>query len=781
MDEITTPLAVGQLQLFDYYEPALKAGNYLLEVTHTLGIPDDGPSPPVAQQVFTAQQEFVVTAPQFTLDAAQIINQYPPAGSTGRYGEVLPHIVLKDPMLAWERKMSVDHTPWLALLVFEEAELMPTADPKTRTTADTISHFRALPATVLVPRPDLEDDIDPNSLCRYIRLTTDVFQAVVPRLDELPYLSHVRKVNTDDRAPLGLHEHGLFSVTMANRFASAAGATATQPTKNIAHLVSLEGLTTDVFQYLAADADLHSFTDGVALISLASWSFFALADHQHDFIGLATNLIKQEATASGIDPTQLWLRLPAPAQQVPDAVGQRIARGYAPLAYHTRSGENTFAWYRGPLAPLLSAAAPPPAPFYTADAALLYDGVQGVFDVSLAAAWEAGRGAALADAAFGPRLLDLRKKAHQLTDALHYRLQSEHFSATQIDQLDATTTVQDTFLALLTPQLVADIGNPAGGPASRPAAPAAPSATDPVADAKSFLAEPAVQAQLHQLLADDLAPLAEWLGALLLLYPVPFDTLVPDARMLPAESLRFFYLDDNWLGAAFDGALSLGVDSTRQTAFNEAFFNRTSDGLVYEAARRATAVLRDKQQGRATDASPVPPSVVSGFLLRSALVSGWPNLVVRVRPQPATSTQPEGPSPLKLLRIDHLAPDVLLCLFDGVPDNVELSEPPESLGFGVDSEGHVVLRTVADANPNLIGQQVDTLAIRDLTGQATLCMRSPTSRVLNIAHGDGLVQQLSKALSAKSAALPPNSLSPSAFALQLFKSAEAVVFYSPPA
>lgn len=784
MEEITTPIAVGQLQLFDYYEPALAAGNYRLEVKHTLDTKD------AEQHVFSAQQEFVVTAPQFTLDAAQIINQYPPAGSTGLYGEVLPHIVLKDPMLPWERTMGGNHTPWLALLVFDESELITTADPKTKATVATIEQFRALPSTVLVTLPHLvvEDDIDPSSLCRYIQMTTEVFQAVVPHLDELPYLSHVRKVNTDDRPLLGLHEHGLFSVTMANRFANAEGATPTQPTKNIIHLVSLEGLHD---KYLQADADLSAFTD-VALISLASWSFFSLADHKHDFSGLAANLIRQEATATGLDPALLWLRLPAPpVPLMPPAVSLRITCGYAPLAYHTRSGENTFAWYRGPLIPLLTAVTPPATPFYTSDAALLYDGAHGVFDVSLASAWEVGRAAALADASFGPRLQDFRKKAHQLLDALHHRLQSDHFSDSQIDSLDATSTVQDVFLALLTPQLVKDIGTLNEPLSDGPATVITPLSadpkyllTDPVADAKAFLANPDVQAQLLKLVADDLAPLAEWLGALLLLYPIPFDNLIPDERMLPMESLRFFYLDENWVGAAFDGALSLGVDSTRQTAFNDAFFNRSADGLVYEAARRALAVMGDKQRGEPTSATPQPPQTVSGFLLRSALVSGWPNLVVRVCPKSKPEALDKIISPLKILRISHLAPDVLFCLFDGVPDNVELSEPPESLGFGVDSAGNAVLRAVvAKDNGPAIGKQIEIVPVRDMNNVDSLCMRKSNSRVLNIAPSDsnGLVQCLHKKLSISNPELLANGLSPSAFALQLFKSPEAVVFYSQPA
>ncbi|TGE24334.1 hypothetical protein E5K00_03720 [Hymenobacter aquaticus] len=760
--DITADIPVGDLQLYDNYRPPMEAGNYFITVSHSL------PGVATGGDVLRTRQEFLVAAPQFTIDTQQIINQYPAAGSTGQYGEVLPHLVLKDPMLAWERHMGGTNTPWLALLVFEEAELADGDDPHTKTHTATVADFLALAAPVLAPKPALEADVDPTSPCHYIRMAADVFQAVVPRLDELPYLSHVRKVNTDDRASLSLHEHGLFSVTAANRFPRAAGATASQPIKNIMHLVSLEGME----KYLAADADLKAYSGGVALVSLASWTFLCLPDQAQDFNSLATNLITQEITNGAVDPGRLWLRLPMPSTAPADVAGkevqQRIAHGYSPLAYHTRSGEDTFAWYRGPLTPLLTQPQQLDAPFYTADAALIYDPAFGVFDVSLAAAWELGREVALADAHFAQRLLAFRRKAHRLTDALYRRLTSDHFTANQIDQLDATTTVQDTLLGLLTPQLVQDIGATADSSrlnATPPAATPTP-APDPIADTRAFLADPAVLTQLQELTAEELAPLAEWLAQLMLLYPVPFDNLVPDERILPVESLRFFYLDENWLRAALDGALSLGLDSSKQT-----FFTQVTKNLVYEAARQALAVVRDVLQGRQPGTAPQPPTIISGFLLRSALVTGWPNLAVRAKDKADTS--------LKILRLDHLATNVLFCLFDGVPHTVEFSEPQESLGFGVDEAGNAVLRTVAPGATN-VGAQVGTVQIRDLHGQQPLGMRAPGSRVLHIAPTDaaGLVQTLAAALRKLGVKLPNDTLGPAAFALQLIKSAEAVVFTS---
>lgn len=763
-NQITNDIPAGDIKFYDNYIPSLEAGNYFIEVDQVL----TKDSAQINTDKISAQQEFIVSAPQYALDSTQIVNQYPPPGSTGRYGEVLPHIVLKDPMLAWERDMSDAKTPWLALMVFQDAELADGGSAGTRTFTTTVDKFRKIAAPVLAPKPPKEDDVDGTDSCRYIKMTTQLFQAIAPRLDELPYLSHVRQVNTGGRAIMGLNEHGLFSVTASNRFAFAPTGASAKPVKNIVHLVSLEGM----HDYLKENADFSGYTH-VALVSLASWTFLSLPDISQDFRALALNFWEQEKVYKSnrkytIVPTKLLLRLPAPTKGtgtgMTEATG-RIADGYAPLAYHTRSGEDTFAWYRGPLTPFPMKPLAKTQPFFTSDSAMIYDKTSGIFDVSLASAWEAGREAALSDSHFGQKLLDSRKKAHRLIDEMHHKLVSGHFTETQIEKLDNTTTVQDNFLTLLTPQLIKDIGATAENQGGVTIPHSKPSTADPVADAKAFLTRQDVQDKIKEMIKEDLAPVAEWLGRLMLLYPIPFDNLVPDDRMLPVESLRFFYIDPNWQDAALDGALSLGLDSSRQT-----FFSQVTKGLVHDAAMQALAVMRDKLEGKEVGNNPKPPSLMSGFLMRSAMVSAWPNLVVKAKDDDDKS--------LKILRMDHLSSSVLLCIFDGVPKNIEFSEPPESLGFGVDDDGNAVLRNITASGD--LGKQIGTKKIRDLNEKNQLCMRSKTSNVLNIAPGksNGLIQTLIAALKANGCNPPGGKLGPATFAIQMIKSPEAIVFSS---
>ena len=79
---------------------------------------------------------------------------------------------------------------------------------------------------------------------------------------------------------------------------------------------------------------------------------------------------------------------------------------------------------------------------------------------------------------------------------------------------------------------------------------------------------------------------------------------------------------------------------------------------------------------------------MTGFLLRSRAVSGWPGLHVRAyKAEPAENDEeilPEShPDRVKLLRLERLAPAVLLALFDGLPQVVHIEEPRHGVQFGV--------------------------------------------------------------------------------------------------
>lgn len=170
------------------------------------------------------------------------------------------------------------------------------------------------------------------------------------------------------------------------------------------------------------------------------------------------------------------------------------------------------------------------------------------------------------------------------------------------------------------------------------------------------------------------------LARLRLLEGVPFAYLAADSALLPPESVRFFYLDRAWTDALVQGALSVGTVSTADRAELEALYADVRAELDEEERRVRLPGGEAVQQG--------PAGPVTGFLLRSRAISGWPGVHVRGYREELgaadDATIPESdPRRVKLLRMERLAPAVLLVLFDGVPVVVQVEEPRQGIQFGV--------------------------------------------------------------------------------------------------
>jgi hypothetical protein len=155
---------------------------------------------------------------------------------------------------------------------------------------------------------------------------------------------------------------------------------------------------------------------------------------------------------------------------------------------------------------------------------------------------------------------------------------------------------------------------------------------------------------------------------------------VPDADLLPPESIRFFYVDRRWTDALVQGALGVGTITTADRAQLESAYPAIRDDV--DLAERT---VREPHGEEWLDG---PAGTITGFLLRSRAVSGWPGLHVRaysrdVVADDALTTEAESsPERLKVLRMERLAPAVLLVLIDGVPAVVHVEEPRQGIQFG---------------------------------------------------------------------------------------------------
>ncbi|HEX7733934.1 MAG TPA: hypothetical protein VF458_03700 [Ktedonobacteraceae bacterium] len=705
---------LGEIQFYDHYLPGLEAGTYQIEVKHTIAVPE--------ADRYDVKQSVVVRAPQFSLDPQLVHAVYPAAETQGQFEHVLPHVVLADRLLPWERKLAgvPIGTPWMALLVCSENELLPgDAGSNTRTTTRTVSDLLAPDPLVLKPNlPQVTGD-DLLQKCRTIDLSSELFLATIPRPADLPYLAHCRQVDTANQANGKSGDNDWFSVVVANRFPAAPATGQAGGIRNLVHLISLEGYEaylSGTVPFPRVDND-PSRAKTIRMVSLASWLFTCQSDDLQTFTALAQLL----AGRRGL------LRLPVPTPSKPASadptslVRQRLADGYVALSYHTSTGQNSFAWYRGPFSPVLSDLVEKTGPYSSASGATIFDRASGAFDLSLAAAWQIGRSLALRDATFARHLLAFRRAGHRLIDLLLERLHTDHLDTpADLQELLRQNLVEQKFLSLLR----ANLPERAQSQAQANAIPLATSRVrrttlDPVQELRELLARPDVGTLLAQTTQDDLAPIALWLARLMLLYNVPFEHLLPNPALLPTDSIRFFYLDLNWLEALVDGALSAGVQTSRDTLYQ---------GLIRDTLQQAALVemqaLRDHTRGTETGKPTVSNlTALSGVLVRSSLISGWPGLTVDAR---------QNGQALKILRMDRLAPDVLLCLFLDVPDTLALIEPQQGLRFGVDDAWNIALRSLNAPLGTPTGKLLNTQNYR----------RAQDSRVLDMGALVGATRQI---------------------------------------
>ena len=139
------------------------------------------------------------------------------------------------------------------------------------------------------------------------------------------------------------------------------------------------------------------------------------------------------------------------------------------------------------------------------------------------------------------------------------------------------------------------------------------------------------------------AALEAWIAALWQLRGIPFKYLVADEQMLPPNAIRCFTIDPWWIEALIDGALNMALPTTGATC-------------------------------HALDISACPKPKW-GMLIRSALVSAWPELTV-------TATDKHG-GPLMVYPCRQYSPSILLFLCDDQPAHLKITQPSQTINLVV--------------------------------------------------------------------------------------------------
>ncbi|GAA1880742.1 hypothetical protein [Streptantibioticus ferralitis] len=677
------------LSLHDYWN-GVPAGEYTITVEQSVSGTVDAHS---FGKSFSDTRTLQVRGPRFALTSELVYATYPVPGSTGQYGNDLPHLVLSRAVLPWERILDASEptVPWLALLLLDENELPVDAasgrGDQTRPVSELLpgsSHVQ--PAKTLVPELAAEKDPAGPATCRTIDIPVGVFTDVMPRFTELRDLCHVRRV-----AGAG---GGDYAVVLSNRLPRGDA-------RYTAHLVSLEGFGKDQLSgRVPLSLPDQSQAEKVRMVSLWSWSFTSSARAKPSFLAVAKNLADRSKG-------KLPLRLPDTSTG-DGSVAKRLWNGYVPVGHQLPTGERSFAWYRGPFTPVVPQALPAGEKALASEAAaLIYSVGHGVFDVSYASAFALGKTIALANTDLAKSLGELRQQGMRAAQEFAKRLGQglsmdtgvgeRHRTKRQIDAVPADplagvgTITRSAFerLAGATNLLAEGPETPGEHPArSRPigAVGAAPAeGTDPLAPLLSSSAggadgSPALRAVRHTVARHAQRIAKAGLDPDKLLTAVPFDHLVPNADLLPPESVRFFHVDPEWVKALTAGASSLGLSTTLDIQLHTEL----------------------NQRVLATTALPA-----AGMLLRSTLYRDWPDLLVLARRNTSGGSEDVlfgAPRPL--------APDLALVFFSQPPDTVVIRQPPQVLHFGLDGADFIQLRHPRQPGGGEVGSSMD----RRLTG-----------------------------------------------------------------
>ncbi|GLW04055.1 hypothetical protein Slala05_76850 [Streptomyces lavendulae subsp. lavendulae] len=703
---------------FDHLLPGVEAGRYRITVEQRL------PTERLpGARLDPVTQTLDVRAARFRFDPTWVHAVYPPAHSQGPFHGLLPHITLNPAALPWERRPFTGgaghptRAPWLALVLFGEGELP--GDPNALGTTASVPVRALLDGDPDVTGPALDrNTVDPallDTACRVVDVPRELLAQLLPGPSGLALLAHVR-AGGEDASPADGQDippgQGPHAVITTARFPGV------DRERHVAHLVSLEG-----------HHPPGTSADGkpVRLVSLHSWTFTSCAASGGGFGRLAGRFApgNGEHSAAPLRPS------PAAVTGLPEELDGLLEQGMVPMAHVTESGERALAWYSGPFLPRVAPELPrpPDGRFPDSDGLLLHEPRTGTFATGYACAWNVGRALALADPGFATALVRLRhrgrlRRASDLQYAT-YRRQAVHGTPSAAPVPRATApiaapTPREGFEELLRGDalgvLAATLGLPEDEEPRPRAVRAAPAPGRLDAPRRPDAPRPA---------SPDTQEAATWLAGLRTLGGVPFHCLVPDERMLPPESLRLFHVDRGWLDALLDGARSLD----RHPGADDATDAELDVLLAWQG--------------------PVP---AAGLLLRSALVPGWPTLRAEAHAAPGTP-------PVEVIRREALGADVLLMLFDRMPDRLTFGEPHQGLHFGMDDRGNVAPRSLA---PGEVGRPLGRPV--HVATDPTLTVTTPAgARVLDVG---ALAARLAEECK------PGSALSPAEFALQLVRAPE---------
>ncbi|RTE81809.1 hypothetical protein BHE90_003675 [Fusarium euwallaceae] len=682
-------LLPGEAVFQSHSLPPLQGGLHTMNVSQEL---DEPPAPKkdkwrVKPTGTDLSRDFGVIAPHYRLPASSFVSVFPKVGDSAP-PKTLPHVVLKDPHFPWKwaaRKMgttaNVDEQrgciPWVALITFTAEELQ--LDP---TTLESITRFPGVKAnenlgfdlpvariddmksemrgegsvTNLMMSPDAREAKDNTAaICIPAELFRQLFadENGICHVDQFQYLSHVREVVTDGMASSVDGESSLYSIILSHR---TGPLDTTVPMPMFAHLVSIENI-----ENLA----MTTVKPHVLMTSLYSWSYTSLPAGSSN--GLTGLRIFGKSSLQLLHSTPVQRTSKSKVTESRTSMERVIAKrqedGYTVVRSRTVTGEQTAAIYRGPLIPTPVEYNTSPQSNFGSDLQIL-DPELSLMDLSYSSAWQLGRTLGMGDPAFTTALSRIR---------VYIQRKAADGAKKDVDRHPGTYKSRDNVVGGIG-RLLSGLGDINDHPSAKQSRASSKNRWKRES-APEVLSEKVTRYNDQEVPDNtDFRQVYNWVLDKLHLDHIPAHYLIPEPSYLPLESLRFFYIDENWTRAMVDGALSLA--------------NHSADEPDHDYARTALKTSIDACLATPREKLGYCQQLPKyGFLLRSQVLMQFPDLKVKATFAKENTAGEDGSmhkAPILVQRM--LESDIMLCLFDRTPpelDSVEFILPPHQQTFAV--------------------------------------------------------------------------------------------------
>ena len=440
-------LSPGEEHLHSFYVPGLTGGTHTITVSQDITVtkssdPNQKPDKSVGPQ----PQEFFVLAPRFALPDDAVYSVYPPPGSSAT-GEVLPHVLLNDPTLPWERVGSNEadknhppdypsnRVPWFACLVFEPDELRLSNTELTDIYKATSIAGKAKQDQMLAVTTPITDlkDVGSTTATIPIRdsaeatkldtslvfLRSELFDAIfssyddngarlssqkVPDVSRHRFLAHLRKIDTTGMAHADREDEQTqreFSVVVSNRTGPLTATSDNQPSQVIVHIVSIEGVDKMPMFPITGSFKL------VGLVSLYSWTYMCLPPNS---LNVHSAFVNMSDGLRMLQPDFNFKQPPKSDNPAAPRMYKRLEDGYSVVRHRTQTGEETAALLRGPLIPSMPETKDIGVLSNSGSSLQILDQELGLMDITYSTAWSLGRTLALANRPYTTALTRVRRQ-----------------------------------------------------------------------------------------------------------------------------------------------------------------------------------------------------------------------------------------------------------------------------------------------------------------------------------------------------------------------------------